>query len=219
MKSRLKSSYDAIADTYADKFTNPDDPVRLHYLGLLLSQLRAKEDHKSSVLELGCGAGIPATKRLLETKKPLMHVTGNDLSTSQLDLARKHLADYHDRLTLVEGDMMALSFPDHTFDAVTGFYSIIHLPREEQTQLIRKIAQWLKPGGLLLANFAAEESEGNVAERWLGRDEGWMYWSAWGEQRSVKMLEAAGLEILMRETKQVEGDAKFVWLLAKRKSV
>ncbi|KZM22949.1 methyltransferase [Ascochyta rabiei] len=218
MKSRLKSSYDAMADTYADNFTQPDDPVRLQYLGLLLSHLKTKENYTASVLELGCGAGIPATKRLLETEELLIHVTGNDLSTAQLDLARTHLAGYQDRLTLVEGDMMALSFSDHTFDAVTGFYSIIHLPREEQTQLVRKIARWLKPGGFLLANFAVEESEGNTAERWLGHEEGWMYWSAWGEEGSVKMFEAAGLEILMRETKQVEGDANFVWVLAKRDS-
>ncbi|KAF9691856.1 hypothetical protein EKO04_010167 [Ascochyta lentis] len=215
IKSRIKSSYDAIADTYADNFTTSDDPIRLDYLEHLLSQLRSKGKHAASVLELGCGAGIPATKRLLEVEEPLIHVTGNDLSTTQLELARKHLAKYNDRLALVEGDMMALSFPDHTFDAVTGFYSIIHLPREEQTQLIGKIVQWLKPGGLLLANFVAEEFESNVEERWLGHDEGWMYWSAWGEEGSIRMLENAGFEVLIKETKQVEGDAKFVWVLAK----
>ena len=53
----------------------------------------------------------------------MMSVTGNDLSTAQLDLARKNLAGYEDRLTLVEGDMLGLAFPAGTFDAVTGFYS------------------------------------------------------------------------------------------------
>jgi ubiquinone/menaquinone biosynthesis C-methylase UbiE len=60
---------------------------------------------------------------LLEVEKPLIHVTGNDLSTAQLDLARKNLAGYEDRLTLVEGDMLGLGFEGETFDAVTGFYS------------------------------------------------------------------------------------------------
>ncbi|KAF2628872.1 S-adenosyl-L-methionine-dependent methyltransferase [Macroventuria anomochaeta] len=216
VKARLKSSYDAIADTYNANFTKPDDPVRLHYLNLLLSRLKANNDYSASVLELGCGAGVPATKHLLEVERPVIHVTGNDLSTSQLDLARKNLAEYDDHLTLVEGDMMALSFPEQTLDAVTGFYSIIHLPREEQTQLVRNIGSWLKPDGLLLANFAVDDSDGHVEEQWLGEDKGWMYWSAFGEEGSVKMLEDAGLEILVRETKQVEGDANFVWLLAKK---
>ncbi|KAH6622484.1 hypothetical protein C7974DRAFT_398378 [Boeremia exigua] len=114
--------------------------------------------------------------------------------------------------------MMTLSFRDQSFDAVTGFYSIIHLPREEQTQLVNQIVRWLKPGGLFLANFAAEQSESTVLENWLNEDKGWMYWSSWGEAGSVKMLEDAGLGVLFRETKQVTRDANFVWLLAEKKT-
>ncbi|KAH6642830.1 methyltransferase [Boeremia exigua] len=216
MKARLKASYDAIADKYNAHFTSSDDPVRLKYLQVLLSQLQTDDQQRATVLELGCGAGVPATRRLLEIASPVIHVTGNDLSTSQLDLARKNLADFEDRLTLVEGDMLALKFPDQTFNAVTGFYSIIHLPREEQTQLLRRIAAWLKPDGLLLANFAVEESKVVVQEKWLGEDKGWMHWSSWGEQGSAKMIEDAGLKIIFTETKQVGGDANFVWLLAKK---
>jgi ubiquinone/menaquinone biosynthesis C-methylase UbiE len=123
MKARLKSSYDAVADTYNAAFTTPNDPVRLHYLELLLSRLPSDSQRTASMLELGCGAGVPATKHLLQIDKPLIHVTGNDLSTAQLDLARRNLAGYEDRLTLVEGDMLGLAFPSETFDAVTGFYS------------------------------------------------------------------------------------------------
>ena len=216
VKARLKSSYDAIAETYNAEFATPNDPVRLHYLDLLLSQIKNSTPHTATVLELGCGAGIPATKHLFEAEEPVIRVTGNDLSTSQLQLARKNLAEYQDRLTLVEGDMMALSFPECRFDAVTGFYSIIHLPRKEQTQMVCKIASWLKPNGLLLANFAVVESKANVEERWMGEAKGWMHWSSWGEEGSVKMLENAGFEILVRETKQVERDANFVWLLARK---
>ncbi|KAF1346439.1 S-adenosyl-L-methionine-dependent methyltransferase [Lizonia empirigonia] len=199
MKSRLKASYDAVAHACAENFTEADNPTRLNYVDFLIFQLKANGQKEATFLELGCGAGVPATRHLL-----------------QLSLARENLAEYKDRLTLVDGDMMALSFPGQTFDAVTGFYSIIHLPRIEQTQLISKIATWLKPNGLLLAKFAVEESEGNVEERWLDHDKGWMYWSAWGEKGSVKKLEDAGFEILVRETKQNEEDANFVWLLAKK---
>ncbi|KAF3049540.1 hypothetical protein E8E11_000975 [Didymella keratinophila] len=196
----------------------PDDPVRINYLDILLLHLKSYSGSIVKILELGCGAGVPATKHLLDVKEPVIHVTGNDLSTSQLDLARKNLSGYEDRLALVEGDMLALSFPDCSFDAVTGFYSIIHLPREEQSQLVRKIAAWLRPGGLLLANFAVDESRATIMERWLNEEKGWMYWSSWGEAGSVKMLEDAGLEILFRETKLITGDANFVWLLAKQKN-
>ncbi|KAH6622485.1 hypothetical protein C7974DRAFT_415130 [Boeremia exigua] len=82
VKGRLKDAYDAIADTYNSVFTKPDDPVRLHYLDLLLSRLRNRAGNTAAVLEVGCGSGVPATKRLLDTEKPVIHVTGNDLSTS-----------------------------------------------------------------------------------------------------------------------------------------
>lgn len=217
MKVRLKDAYDAIADKYNAVFTKPDDPVRINYLGILLSHLKPDVEGPVKILELGCGAGVPATRHLLDIKGPLVHVTGNDLSTSQLELARSNLSGYEDRLTLVEGDMLALSFPDRSFDAVTGFYSIIHLPRDEQTQLVQKITGWLKPGGLLLANFAVQDSEATILEKWLDEEKGWMYWSSWGEAGSVQMLEEAGFEILFRETKQITGDANFVWLLAQQK--
>lgn len=112
--------------------------------------------------------------------------------------------------------MLSLSFPPETFDAVTGFYSIIHLPRDEQTLLMAKIAQWLKPGGYLLANFSVAAMAAQVEDQWLGHDKGWMFWSGWGEEKSVEMVERAGLKVEVREVKQAEGDAVFVWVLARK---
>ena len=105
------------------------------------------------MLELGCGAGVPATQYLLQNEKPTISVTANDISTTQLALAETNLATYKDRLTIVQGDMLALSFPAESFDAVTGVYSIIHLPREEQTQLLQSIGTWLKPRGVVPGEF------------------------------------------------------------------
>ena len=167
-------------------------------------------------LELGCGSGIPATKVMLSNQKPLINVTGNDLSNTQINLARSNLAGYEERLTHLEGDMLSLSFSDSTFDAVTGFYSIIHLPREQQTQLMHKITRWLRPGGVLLANFAAEELPASEVEHWLDHEKGWMFWSGWGKDASLKMVVEAGMEVLVQETNQDVGDAKFLWVLARK---
>lgn len=86
--------------------------------------------------------------------------------------------------------MAALSFPDGSFDAVLGFYSIIHLPCAEQTELLQKIARWLKPGGYLLANFAAEEMESLAIE--------------------------VGLEVVVANVEHDIVDASFLWLIAKK---
>lgn len=168
------------------------------------------------MLELGCGAGIPATRFVLQNEKPIIHVTGNDISAAQLDLARSNLADYKDRLDLLEGDMLALAFPDSTFDVVTGFYSIIHLPREEQTLIMHKIFRWLKPGGLFLANFGVEELPTFEQDRWLDHEKGWMFWSGWGADASLKMIKDVGLDVLLQEKQQDQGDAEFMWVLASK---
>ncbi len=219
----MKASYDAIAETYNTEFYKVDDPLRIDYLGRLATNLRSSNDSNPTVnvLELGCGAGVPATKFLLESSSPLFNITGNDISTAQLNLARSNLAKYisADRLTLLEGDMLALSFPDASFDAVTGFYSIIHLPREEQTKLMGKISKWLKPGGYFLANFSVEDAPTLEEDKWLDHEKGWMFWSSWGEQGSVKMVEDSGLEVLVREVRQAVGDTTFVWVLARKSGV
>ncbi|RDW56854.1 hypothetical protein BP5796_12921 [Coleophoma crateriformis] len=218
LKSRLKASYDAIAPKY-NEWTVPHSTTRLHYLEQLLGRLPSTP---VSVLELGCGQGVPVTQKLLS--HPNFSVTANDLSGGQLALARASLlpdppGPAHGRLTLLEGDMLALDFPPATFDAVVGMYSIIHLPRAEQVEMLRKIVAWLKPGGWLLANFGAEELAGKEAENWLQEEKGWMFWSGWGTQGTLEKVKEVGLEVVMQETVEDVADAKFLWILARKREL
>jgi ubiquinone/menaquinone biosynthesis C-methylase UbiE len=216
LKARVKESYDAIAEKYASEFTKADDPVRLNYIRHLFSFLKSSGKSEANVLELGCGSGIPATKFMLQNDNPTFRVTGNDISTAQLDYARANLTDFGDRVTHIEDDMLALDFQDATFDAVTGFYSVIHLPREEQTLLMGKIAKWLKPGGFFLANFGVEEMDTRETNKWLAHEKGWMFWSGWGKDGSLKIVEEAGMQVLLKEALEEVGDATFLWILAQR---
>jgi ubiquinone/menaquinone biosynthesis C-methylase UbiE len=217
MKARLKESYDIIASKYND-FTRDHDAVRFTYLNKFLSHLKTNTKQNASVLELGCGAGVPVTKTLLEHSEPTIHVTGNDLSTTQLDLARQNLSEHSDRLKLVQGDMTGLDIPEQSLDGVVGFWSVIHLPREEQTDLVKNIHRWLKPGGLFLANFSQEEAPVAINKTWLKEEKGWMFWSGWGGEKSAKMVEDAGFEILVNEITNDVKDASFLWILARKKA-
>ncbi|CAK7242776.1 MAG: hypothetical protein STHCBS139747_004277 [Sporothrix thermara] len=237
LKARLKASYDAIAPAY-NAWTVKHISVRLQYLKEITDRLRpAKTDpskspmasHPLRVLELGCGAGVPVTERLLLDLAPV-HITANDLSTGQLDLARVALGEHGEKVLTgsevsmvdwVEGDMMELDFPDASLDAVLGFYSIIHLPQEEQRSLLERIARWLKPGtGLLLANFADSETKGTVIKTWLGQEKGWMFWSGLGVTTTEAAVEGAGLKL---EISKLEKDAvdsvMFHWVIARRPAI
>ena len=222
LKSRMKASYDAIAPKY-NEWTIPHSTKRLHYLDQLLGRLPTTTSSSPStpvsVLELGCGCGLPVTQKLLS--HPNFSVTANDLSSAQLALARASLlpdppGPAHGRLTLLEGDMLALDFAPATFDAIVGMYSIIHLPRAEQVEMLRKIMVWLKPGGWLLANFAAEESTGTETQNWLEEEKGWMFWSGWGSEGTMEKVREAGLEVVVQEVLEDEDDVKFLWILARK---
>ncbi len=209
LKARLKESYDAIAPIY-NAWSERHSPLRMIYLDRLL-KLLPTTSARVEVLELGCGAGTPVTEHLVQ--RPNFAVTANDLSTTQVSLGRARLGDH--RVTWREGDMMALSFAEATFDAVLGFYSLIHLPRDEQEELLGRIATWLRPGGYLLANFSEGAMAGVVMDKWL-HDKGWMYWSGWGAEGTLDRVRQAGLEVVVGEVEQDEVNARFLWVMARK---
>lgn len=214
LKSRLKDSYDAIAEEYTS-WSKKGAAIRLTYLDRLLDLL---SPFHRDILDVGCGAGIPTTEKLL-ARDPRFHITANDLSSAQIELGKKRLdlvcSGDADRVTWVQDDMLVLNFPDAAFDVVLGFYCIQHLPRDEQVVMIRKVVAWLRPGGYLLMNFPAEESENVVMTGWMG-EKGWVYYSGWDTDKYRRLLREAGLQLVLDEVKQDNVKAEFLWIIGKR---
>ncbi|KAF3062109.1 Sterol 24-C-methyltransferase erg-4 [Daldinia childiae] len=220
VKERIKASYDIIAPKY-NEWTVKHIPLRQEYTAKVFEFISASGPlQQPRFLELGCGAGLPITKKLLS--HPEAHVTANDISTTQIELARKNLlgaaeenARSSERLALIEGDMTKLSFTDQSFDAVFAFYSLIHLPRTEQTEMVGKIARWLKPGGYLVANFFDSDKEAVVMEKWLDKND-WMFWSSWGKEETLKIIEEAGFQVVASDVRKDEVNSSFLWVVGKR---
>jgi ubiquinone/menaquinone biosynthesis C-methylase UbiE len=219
IRDNVRRAYDDIAERYLAWAHSPHNNIRLSYLELVLAPLRddAAEKH---VLELGCGAGVPCTQALASQGN--IRVTANDISSAQIALARERLPA-SSSVTLLEADMMDLAFADRQFDAVIAMYSIIHLPRDDQITMVRRIARWLKPGGWFLANFAATAAESITDAHWLGGKEGTMYWSAWDADKTCSILVDAGFEITTRDINQeTEDDGNgarvipFLWTVARK---
>ncbi|KAJ7144803.1 S-adenosyl-L-methionine-dependent methyltransferase [Mycena crocata] len=154
-KSYVERGYDIVAEQYLAWSGPRPTTTRMGYIAELLNKLPAAAD----VLELGCGAGVPCTQLLVENG---LNVTGNDISAAQIALAREHVP----KATFIQGDMLGLDFAPASFDAVLAFYSIFHLPKEEQGLMIEKIRGWLKPGGWLLCNFHCDEGD-VTREGWI----------------------------------------------------
>lgn len=91
------------------------------------------------VLELGCGTG----RRAAELARLDATVVGIDISGEAIRMAQQRPGD-KDRLTFVQMDAEAMSFPDHQFNLVCGNAILHHL---DLRTACREIARVLKPGG------------------------------------------------------------------------
>ena len=168
---------------------------------------------RPKILELGCGAGDPSLKYLSQHAD----MTANDISSVQLSLAKKNAP----AATLIHTDMMSLSFAPDTFDAVVAFFSIIHLPRDEQTELFKRMFGWVKKGGYMLVNLGTSDVE-EAKGGFLGEP---MFWSSWDESKSRHMVDSAGWDIVDGEViellEQGIGGAKdrlvpFLWIVGRK---
>ena len=138
-KTIVRDGYDRASHAYrGDTFAF----VRSGYAHWL-AQLTPGLAPGARVLDLGCGNGIPAARELARR----FEVTGVDLSRVQIERARELVPGAR----FVCADMAALELAPASFDAVIAFFSLINLPLDEQPALIGRIAEWLVPGGSLLA--------------------------------------------------------------------
>ena len=175
-RSLVKNSYDRIAA----EFTKARTSEASAELGPLMDALPAG----ATVLDLGCGAGVPIARTLAERHK----VIAVDFSSEQLALARKRVPGLH----LIQADMAHCNFRTASFDAVVSFYAIFHLPLSEHASLISRISEWLRPGGYLMATFSPARQEG-YTEEFFGAE---MYWSNLGLSEYKDLLMTSGFDIL-----------------------
>ncbi|TLS30190.1 hypothetical protein PpBr36_03862 [Pyricularia pennisetigena] len=217
LKARIKQSYDVISETYAD-WTKDHADVKLEFVNKLIDLIPGRPDAKLSILELGAGAATPVTEHVLATL-PSARVTANDMSSSQVAAGKANLQKLGfgpNRVEWREGDMMALRFPAGTFDATLAFYSIIHLPSDEQRVIMARIFDWLRPGSYLLANFPETALGDAVTQKWLDHEKGWMYWSGLGAEETLRSLKAVGFEIVVEELRREHEHSVFLWVIARK---
>lgn len=106
----------------------------------------------SPILELACGTG----RVLLALARQGYHVTGVDVSTAMLDVARRKVAaeGLADHVTLVEQDMRLLTLDSRFNLAFVAANSFMHLlTTDDQLAALTRIRQHLNPGGLLLLDL------------------------------------------------------------------
>jgi SAM-dependent methyltransferase len=203
-KRIVARGYDAITQNYLRLIENMGLRVREKYLTIIEQSL----PKGALALELGCGAGMPMTRRLS------LHcrVIGLDISKEQLALAVRNVPE----ADFVLADMTRLPFPEAMFDAVIAFYSITHVPRDEHLTLLGNIYRMLRLGGLLVATTGYGDSPDVIEPDWLGAS---MFFSHYDGETNVRLAKEAGFNILSFEDEfeqEYGSPVCFRWIVARR---
>lgn len=181
-KETVQAGYERAADAYlADR---PQDSPDIAALEQLVSRLAPG----SSVLDAGCGAGVPILQRLTERYR----VVGVDFAERQLALAARHAP----AATLACMDLTRLGFAAGTFDAVVSYYAIIHIPRDEHAGILAAFHRLLRPGGLAFLCLGATDIADDLADDFYGVP---MYWSHYDAPTYLTLLGQAGFNIMWSE--------------------
>jgi SAM-dependent methyltransferase len=153
---KLRSSYDAVAEVYAQKFF--DELSRKPFDRALLDAF-ADALPAPTALDVGCGPGHVGGY----LRERGLDVTGVDLSPMMIELARQ----LNPGIRFEVADMRNLKAVA-TFGGIAAFYSVIHIPREEVPAVLREFRRALMPGGRLL--LSVHGGSGTVTtQEFLGR--------------------------------------------------
>ena len=199
-KRIVREVYNQVAEKYLERRHKDLEEMTI------LHEFRSMIKRGGKVLDAGCGGGLPFTKHLSQ----YFEVIGIDISEKQIELAKKNApkAQFHVK------DMTELDFPENYFDGILAYYSIIHVPREEQHDLFVNLYRMLKPNGVALFSLHSTDDPGSIFNDFFDAT---MFWSGFDTDTNLKILTKIGFEIIW--SKLVDdslSDAKHLFVLIKK---
>jgi len=201
-KEIVRTGYDALSYLY--RKDNEEPPNHKRWASQLVSLLPSLP---ASILDLGCGCGIPVSRDLSQAG---YNVTGIDISSVQIDRARKLVPEgifiQADVTSQTLGEILQSSSAPMRFAAIIGLYVLIHIPVDEQSAFIQRMAGWLEEGGYCMFTVGVTP--------WTGEKRGWlganaevkMWWSQAGVDDYRQWFTDAGFVIVEDEHVPEDGN-------------
>ena len=162
-----------IGTDYANKF-----------LHLLSSHFQRPDS--CTILDIGCGTGIPLTRLLASSGA---RVIGLDISPKMIEKARANVPN----ASFIVGDIVTARF-EAKFEGVFAWDSLFHLPLARQEDVIRKIVGWLDSNGVFL--FTAGGNYGEIASEMF---EMTFYYSSLSAEQYENILAEENCRVLIHE--------------------
>jgi cyclopropane fatty-acyl-phospholipid synthase-like methyltransferase len=192
-KLHVYKTYDKIATWFAEN--RYSGLMEKNYLDDLISRLPAQ----ASVLDLGCGTGVPILKYLIEQN---INVTGVDASEKILGIAKANFPE----APFVLQDMRQLDL-DKKFNAIIAWHSFFHLPVDDQPAMFKRFTNHLNTNGILLFTSGTEHGEawGNIG----GED---LFHGSLATAEYERLLRENDFEVLKHVVDDAECGRATVWM-------
>jgi len=181
----LQNTYDEVAEEYVERIFHELDHKPLDCV--ILNQFAAHVQKLGPVCDLGCGPGHVA--RYLHRRGA--DIFGIDLSPRMVEQARRLNPD----IEFNQGNMLALELADESLGGIVAFYSLIHIPREMMSAVLREVKRVLRPRGLLMLAFHLGRETIHLDEWWGKRVS--IDFLFFERDEMAGWLKAAGFEIEM----------------------
>ncbi|GAB7067415.1 class I SAM-dependent methyltransferase [Mycolicibacterium hodleri] len=156
-----------------------------------------------TVLDIGCGSGIPIARELIRRG---VNVTGFDGSSTMLALFERNVPATPVHL----GDMRELSL-GRRFDGLLAWDSLFHLSPSDQRAMFPRFAAHAAPGAALM--FTSGNSEGAA----IGHLDGVpLYHGSLDPDGYLESLDANGFDVVDHVSKDPSCGSRTVWLARRR---
>lgn len=199
----VRNGYAKVAKIYRDQKDGSQAEIPL------FQQWLNHPQNSSKILELGCASGFPIGKAILESGKSYI---GIDLSSEQINLARKEFPQWINNFVLAEMLSFCKNQPSNNYSGIISMFSIRHLPRIYHVELFTNIYRILTDGGVLLIDHTYYCDEGR--DTWF--DGLPMYWSSFSKDWMYLTLKELGFTHIdeFEDTKMFNGkEEKTLFLL------
>jgi SAM-dependent methyltransferase len=178
----LRSSYDAVAETYSQKFF--DELSRKPFDRGLLDEFAAVLPTRAA-LDVGCGPGHVGGY----LRERGLEVTGVDLSPAMIAAARR----LNPKIRFEVADMRKLPASAGAFGGIAAFYSVIHIPREEVPAVLGEFRRVVVASGRLL--LGVHGGSGTLAtQEFMGKQVPFEA-TLFEQDELVDLVTAAGFEV------------------------
>jgi trans-aconitate methyltransferase len=152
-----------------------------------------------AVLDLGCGAGEPIARWLIERG---LAVTGVDSSAALIGMCRERFPAHR----WIVADMRTLDLSGR-FNGLIAWHSQFHLTADDQRALFPRLAAHAAPGAALL--FTTGPQAGEAIGTWQGEP---LYHASLDPAEYEALLAASGFTVVERRLRDRDSGEACVWL-------